>query len=373
MELGTPSLFYYRHIQDESAELDQPLPPNRKEMLDLSTGKPGQLYLVWQVLMETEEPNGIWELMVDATNGELVAVRDRHRYVNPKGYVFWPDPIRSKMNDCLSWSTPESVLKDQLVEVILENLNAPVNGKYRLDGVRVVSRNRELPYFLSPETTGDFKFNVKSNDGSPDYGFLDVMAYYYLDRLIEDILGYGIVAYNDSVNNHPIEVDAHGCYGENKSWFAPVDPPYIAFGTGTKENGVPGAQDPGIIVHEYGHAIHYFLNRKQLYSHEHWLCDFLAVAWVDRYNKNQYLREEIFPWNNNSGNEWSNFRRVDLTQRFDDSGYSEYPSGLKGSIGATALWDWFINIGGQSSDENIRKLAEDEVISTYIEMLILVT
>ncbi len=372
LELETPTLYIYRHVPDDSVELDLPLPPMRQEMLRLSTGTPGQVYLVWQVLMQTEEPNGSWELLVDATNGELVAVKDRRRYANRKGNIFWPDPIRSEQDDSLSWSTSENDLNKQLVEVTLENLDSPVNGKYKLDGKWVRSRERSKPDFAPPETEGDFKYNAKSQE------FLSVMAYYYLDRFITDIRSYGISSFNNAVTG-PIDVDAQGANEDNNSWFSPANPPYITFGTNEKDpstgnaiTGVPDAQDPGVIVHEYGHAIHHFLNKNQSYAHEHWFCDFLAVAWVDRYNTHQYVRTEMFPWDNNSGDEWSSIRRVDLTQRFDDQGFTSYASTLKGAIGATALWDWFLNIGGSSSNADVRKLAADEVIRTYMDMLILV-
>ena len=373
LEIGVPTLYIYRHVPDESLELDFPLPAIRKEMLNLSTGVQGQVYLVWQVLMRTKEPSGIWELLVDATNGNLIAVKDKRRYATPKCKIFWPDPIRSKKDGSLSWSTPESTLNNELVDnITLENLDLPVNGKYKLDGKWVKTQERCKPDFNPPETTGDFKYGAKSKE------ILSVMAYYYLDRFITDLRSYGITGFNNAVTG-PIDVDAQGAEEDNNSWFdGNVTPPYITFGTNEKDpntgnaiTGVPDAQDPGVIVHEYGHAIHYFLNREQKYAHEHWFCDFLAVAWVDRYNPHQYAREEMFPWDNNSGDEWSTIRRVNLAQRFDDAGFSGYGATLQGAIGATALWDWFSNIGGGSSNENVRKWAADEAIRTYMEMLIL--
>jgi hypothetical protein len=372
LEIGTPTLYVYRHVADESIDLDLPLSAIRREMLRLGTGTPGQIYLVWQILMRTREPDGSWELLVDATNAGLVAIKDRRRYATPKADIFWPDPIRSKKDDSLSWSTSESDLNAQLAkDVPLENLDSAVNGKYKLDGTRVRTRDREKPDNTLPETSTDFKYGAKSKE------FLNVMAYYYLDRLITDLRGYGITTFNN-VTTDPIEVDAQGYQGLNNSHFDPDgtpgnSTPFIGFGTDTDESDgphVPDAQDPGVVVHEYGHAIHEFLNRNQSYAHEHWFCDFLAVAWVDRYNKHQYVRAEMFPWDNNSGNEWSSIRRVDLTQRFDDSGFSGYQSTLQGAIGATALWDWFLNIGGNSISEGVRKWAADEAIHTYIEMLI---
>ncbi len=375
LDVGPPTQYIYRHVVDESLDLGEPQPAGRREILQLSTGSPGRVYVVWHMTMTTHGPAGSWELFVNAANGALVSVRDARRYADPKADIFWPDPIRSKQDDSLSWSTSESELNKQLVkDVNLENLDPPSGGKYKLDGKWVLSRDRDKPDYAPPDTAADFKYSAKSKD------FLSVMAYYYLDRLIVCLRDYGIASFNNAVTG-PIEVDAQGVDEDNNSFFDPnASPAYIAYGTNEKDPstgtplvGVPDAQDPGVVVHEYGHAIHYFLKREQLYHHEHWFCDFLAVAWVDRYNKHQYVRAEMFPWDNNTGDEWSTVRRVDLTQRFDDSGYASYKSVLQGAIGATALWDWFLNIGGDSPDANTRRQAADEAIRTYMEMLLLVS
>jgi len=357
---GTPVLYIYRHINDDIIEPSFMFPDIRKEMLDLSTGTEGQVYLVWQIMTDTRSPGGCWEIIMDASSGNLVAVKDRRRYDTRKGNVYYPDPIRSSQNPSLSSNSSESTLNNELVEKDILNLNAPVDGKYKLQGTWVKILEREDPVFAPPETTVDFKYNAKSRE------FLSVMAYYYLDRFISDLHGLGIIGYNDAVTG-PIEVDAQGYNGQDNSHFDPtVSVPFIAFG----EGGAPDASDPGVVVHEYGHAIHYFLDSNQSYYNEHMLCDFLAVGWVDRYNEHQYKREEMFPWDNNATNQWETWRRVDLTEKFSDPGYSSYPATKKGAICATALWDVFLNIGGNSSNPNVRRWAADEVIATYLEMLI---
>jgi len=289
--------------------------------------------------------------------------KDRRRYASRKGFIFCPDPIRSSQNSNLSWNSSESTLNNEQFEKDIENLDAPVNGKYKLDGAWVKVRDKEAPNFAPPETTGDFKYHAKDRE------FLCVMAYYYLDRLISDLRGFNVTSFNGAVTG-PIQVDAQGCDGDDQSWFTTDinGDPYIAHG----EGGVPDASDPGVIVHEYGHAVHSFLASNQTYANEHIFCDFLATAWVDRYNEKQFAREEVFPWDNNPHNQWSTWRRVNLTERFDDVGYSGYPDTKKGAIGATALWDLFLNIGGNSPYPDVRRWAADEAIRTYMNMLVTV-
>lgn len=362
----SPTLYFYRHEPDDLDDSEMSLPTIRKDMLNLGEGKVGKMYLAWQVMLKTEMPGGSWEAFLDSVSGKLITIKDRRRYATRKGYVYWPDPIRSSQNSALSSSTDEATLNNERREVDILNLNNPVSGKYTLDGTNVTSQKIEDPDFPPPETTGDFKYGAKSLE------FLSVMAYYYMDRFISDIKGFGITEFNNAVTQ-PIRIDAQGVNGENNSYFDPTVPYSIVFGTDTSEPGGPGipdAADPGVVVHEYGHAIHTYIGSEQSYYDEHMFCDFLAVAWVDQFNDHQYARSEMFPWDNNAANQWSSIRRVDLTQKFSDAGYSGYGSTLKGAIGATAMWDCYLNLGGNSSNAYVRKWAADELIATYMEMLV---
>lgn len=145
IEMKPPKQYVYRHAQPVPIQLPYNAPPIRGEMLSLGSGSGGQVYLVWQVMMDTKNPDGNWELLVNATNGEIVAVKDRRRYATCKGKVFWPDPVRSSQTDNLSWSTQESVLNNEQVEVDLENLDGPVSGKYKLNGEWINISEKESP------------------------------------------------------------------------------------------------------------------------------------------------------------------------------------------------------------------------------------
>jgi hypothetical protein len=365
LEVGKPDLYVYRHLATEPVEPPYGSPPIRDEMLKLGTGTVGQVYLVWQLTLDTRKPDGNWEMLVDATNGELVAVKDRRFYATRQGYVFWPDPIRSSQNDNLSWSTDESILNAEQVEVTLENLDNPIGNKYKLNGKWVKNVEKEAPIFAPPETTDHFKYGAK------DRKFLNVMAYYYLDRLIEHLRSFGIPKYNNTVTV-PIEVDPQGLSSADNSWFV-SSRPYIAYG----EGGVPDASDPGVILHEYGHALHYYLLGNHNNSgYEEGLNDFLAACWLDRFNEHQFQREEAMPWDQHykagTSEHWGSTRRMNLTERFDDSGFSSYDFYFKGDVFATALWEIFLNIGGSSSNADTRKVAADTILHMYMEMLVLI-
>lgn len=362
LEVGQPECYVYRHVEAEVVQPPYGSPPIREEMLQLGTGIVGQVYLVWRIMLDTQNPDGSWELLVDATNGELVAVKDCRFYATRQSYVFWPDPIRSSQNDNLTWSTDESILNAERVEVTLENLDEPSNGQYILSGQWVKNVEKENPLFAPPATTDDFKYGVK------DRRFLNVMAYYYLDRLISHLRSFGIPKYNDTVTG-PIEIDPQALSGDDNSHFSPSGP-YIAFG----EGGVPDASDPGVILHEYGHALHHFLlGIHANSSYEEGFNDFLAACWLDRFNDHQFQREEAMPWDQHySGTtHWGPTRRVDLSQRFDDANFGYYDFYFKGNVFATALWEIFLNMGGRSDNPDERRAAADTLLHLYMEMLVL--
>ncbi len=75
LEIGSPALYVYRHVTDDVFEPTFPLPAIRREMLEMSAGVRGQIYIVWRMLMDTRNPSGSWELFIDAMNGAVVAVR----------------------------------------------------------------------------------------------------------------------------------------------------------------------------------------------------------------------------------------------------------------------------------------------------------
>jgi Zn-dependent metalloprotease len=101
IQLDQPVMFIYRHPEPQPQQEPFNISAIRSEMLALSRGVPGTVYLVWQVFMRTQNPNGSWEILVDAKTGDPVALFDRRRYLTPRGKIFWPDPIRSKQDDNL--------------------------------------------------------------------------------------------------------------------------------------------------------------------------------------------------------------------------------------------------------------------------------
>lgn len=362
IEIKEPKLILFRYFPKRMLEIPEDASSIRKEMFSRKSGEDGKIYLTWMVPIKTIEPNGSWRVFVDAQEGIPIFIEDQRRYNDPKAYVYWPDPITSSQNDELSSTTPEEVLNNEREEVTLENLDPPISGVYRLEGrwVRIV--DIEAPSHTPPTSAGDFKY------GATDNNFYCVMAYYYLDRFISYLHDLGIPEYNQRVTE-PINVDAQGCTLD-QSHFDPDDE-HISLGIGY----VPDATDPEVILHEYVHALRYYLIGDIFGSwFEQGICDFIAGCWIDRYNRHLFDRAKVFPWDQNK-NVWRFYPewRHDITERFDDPNFSSYSSVLRRSIVGTALWDLYLNMGGSSQDEGKRITAQDWVIETVIEMFFVIT
>ena len=69
-------------------------------------------YLAWKVLVDTLDPRGYWEILVDAIGKTLLVVSDRRRFATLDAQVFWPDPITSSQDSTLSWDTQEVTLNE---------------------------------------------------------------------------------------------------------------------------------------------------------------------------------------------------------------------------------------------------------------------
>jgi zinc metalloprotease ZmpB len=351
-------LYVYRNQPAPRVVTPKPELAERATITGMGTGQLGQVYLAWLVPTDTRQPLGNWDVFVDALTGAIVAVRDRRHYAAVKAMVFRPDPISTSKNASLSSATPESILNPLRVEVALENLDPPVGDTFRLDGKWAASRELETPVVAPPTTTTHFKYGAK------DRRFLSVMAYYWVDRVVTYLRGFGIPTYNHAVELTRINLDAQGLDLADQSHFT-TDAhghPYLAFG----EGGVPDASDAHVVIHEYGHALHFYLGTSQNEEgNEEGYGDFLAGSWLDRVNVGQFQRESVFPWDNNASpaDHYSKERFFNTPRKFSDADYDALDIHVKGSVLAATLWDLFLSLGGGED-------AADAVNRLYVEMLL---
>lgn len=326
--------------------------------------KDKELFLVWQFIVDIFEPFFTsLEVLVDSHSGDIILARDRSNYVNGTGKVFVPDPVTASGTSLCT--TPGSLSPAIALDLLQQNVTlqgldpADTNGKYHLIGTYCRIRDDEPPYFSPPEENSpDFNYSVTNRH------FLAVMIYYWIDtvqRYIQNDLAVPDAA------DYQIPVDAQGRNGADDSKFF-----YIAYGKGRLTFGVGGAPDAsdasGVIVHEYGHAIHADQGFTGADDLQEGFGDILACLYRDRYNPTLYRREQVFPFDNNPdcSYTWSSDRRTNLTQAYSDPNYSTYYHYLKGDIWASTVWQIYLALGGASAYETKRRWAADICIKLHL-------
>lgn len=192
-------------------------------------------YLIWQVTIPATDPLGDWEVLVDATTGEVLEVHDRLWFADGVGRVFDPNPVAVLgdpfLTDKNDSDYPE--LQGAYESVVLQGLEGDgfLKGPY-VDTGLTSNRVREP------------SLNFNYNRSQP--GFEEVMAYYHLDtyqRYIQGVLGFSQV-------NHRVQA-VNARFGDiDNSFYSPATKE-ISFGLG----GVDDAEDADVILHEYGHSI----------------------------------------------------------------------------------------------------------------------
>jgi hypothetical protein len=203
--------------------------------------------LVYAVKVDSLAPRGLFLVLVDAGTGETVASHDLLRYApqDGTGKVFLVNPIVALKDPSLrdQDDSPSAVPLEAYHDVVLRELD----GDGGLTGPYVTTAG-------TPEAVRRVRliFNFLRDED----GFEEVMAYYHIDSAQRFFQGLGFQKlYKLQIpvfaNSEPPGVP----FTEDQAYYQP-DPEHagtgaIAFGSG----GVDDAEDPEVIIHEYGHAI----------------------------------------------------------------------------------------------------------------------
>jgi hypothetical protein len=220
--------------------------------------------------------------IVKDAEGNSISERDAKLYLmgddtTAAGKVFMPDPLTpisviSGQNGTYKHfnDSDYALLNDQRVEVLF-----PVtfdNGVFSLKNEYV-----EVLDFLAPSIAPPTPATPSFEYLRGDDGFKDVMVLYHITNLQQQLQTLGI-----NQVNVPIKCDAHATTQDNSS-FLPTDTT-LRFGTG----GVPDAEDADVIVHEFTHALSFFIAPSETMSSERRaieeaVCDIQAAIYSHRY------------------------------------------------------------------------------------------
>ncbi len=271
------------------------------------------------------EPPADWRVIVDETTGEILSAVDLLCHATGTGTVFERVPgiacgmeLAARDADLLPYTSA--------VEL------------HRLDGTGYLSGERVFVFSRYAERVYDSDLRFHYPPSHP--GFEQVMCYHTIDSYLDHVLAIGVQGYGDK----RFAVDAHGYSGDN-SFFSPLTG-RITFGDG----GIPDAQDPEIILHELGHALHWtavpdYATSGTSRTVSEGLADYLACSHYD----NPLLAEwDAAAYSHDCP---PHLRRLDILRRYPDDAVGEVHQ--DGLIWASTLWGIRRAVGSQITDRTL--------------------
>ncbi|HEY6679098.1 MAG TPA: bacillolysin [Actinomycetota bacterium] len=260
------------------------------------------------------------------------------------GAVFVPNPVQSLGDESLTdqKDSDAAVPAAAYHDVILTNLDG--SGFLRGDYAAVVSNTGKAAY--SPTNT--FRYTRHQDQ------FEQVMAYYWITEAQRYIQSLGFGSALRPINDRPqaVRIDQ---WGQDNSFATDHPKNELRFGKG----GVDDAEDAEVILHEYGHAIHFSQNfvfgSEEAGAISEGFADYWAVTVSDVVSKSLGVPEReplpcVADWDSVSytSDVPHCLRRVDT-----DLHYPEDLNGRvhdDGQIWSRALWDIRQALGNVKAD-----------------------
>jgi Zn-dependent metalloprotease len=188
---------------------------------------------------------------------------------------------------------------------------------------------------------------------SVETGFLEVMAYFHVNRAIRHLEALGYRGQR-AIFRAPLPVNAGGTREDN-SWFSP-GLKLLTFGTG----GVDDAEDAEIILHEFGHALQDaicsdFGQSTQAAAMGEGFGDYFAASFFAAM-KRPALRPLLMSWDSiaDTDHRPPYLRRVDEPATFESFDHGpDADEHDNGRIWSAALWDIRTAMGRDVADRII--------------------
>ncbi|MFM6998534.1 MAG: hypothetical protein ACKOX0_04830 [Bacteroidota bacterium] len=195
---------------------------------------------------------------------------------------------------------------------VLDSLRQSVSVRVTWNGSGFVLANSaaSIQEFDPPAVTVPVLTSANAVFSRSDAEFEMLNALFHLNAWKSRMatLGYGsMVPYSI-----PVDVNAYGGADQSAFDYA-TNPPRLYFG----EGGVDDAEDPDVLVHEYGHAMCYAaapgtnisVQRQAL---EEAICDYFAVSWSLEWSPNRWA--DVFTWDGHN-TFWAGRSAVNSTQK----------------------------------------------------------
>ncbi|SEQ59832.1 T9SS type A sorting domain-containing protein [Epilithonimonas lactis] len=325
----------------------------------------GETKLVHRVIINSFDTPGDWEIMVDAHSGEVIRVLDIANYHKDKpkkktinkpaevkaagtAYIFNPNPLSvahvAYGGDYVDNNDATNASLDAARSLVTLSDITLTNGTYSLKSKYVQVADFESPATgLFSQATPNFLFNRN------EQGFEAVNAFYHLDKsmaYINETLG---IVCKSTLNNGILLFDPHGVGGDDNSHFIPSSQ-RLAFGEGC----VDDAEDTDVVLHEFGHAIHYWVTGLKSSSSQG-LGEGSGDYWAMSYSRslNQWAPTEahynwVFGWDGH--NECWAGRITNYPTKYTSSISNTANIHRDGQIWATTLMKIYDKIGKDKTD-----------------------
>ena len=181
---------------------------------------------------------------IDADTGEVIRIEPRFAGARP-ARVFEANPVKTLDDPSLQdQNDSAAAVPDAAYSTVdLDDVNpsGPLGGPYcQITDV-------QPPAIAPVDSAGSLIFDRSQT------GFEDVNAYFHVDRSQRYLQSLGYAG-DRGIAQYPLPVDTHAANGADTSFFIPsleIGKGMLIFGDG----GTDDAEDPDLIVHEYGHAI----------------------------------------------------------------------------------------------------------------------
>ncbi|MBC8371821.1 MAG: M36 family metallopeptidase [Planctomycetes bacterium] len=289
--------------------------------------------LIYEVRMAVNG-DGNWheDVLVNATTGEIVDVNDLRlaccAIANGNGDVFIPNPSQTANNHNFNDSNDSNsaIPSSEYFNVTLQGLD----GSGYLQG----------PHCSTSPTGGRaFSSALNFNYLRADDRFEEVVVYYAMDEFQRYLQSIG----QTNANNRQQKVDVNGSSWDN-SWFDTGNR-QITFGYG----GVDDGEDADIIIHEYGHGLHYDV-QGSIGSGQNGA---MSEGYGDYFAASFYDDALVGEWDavSYTGGNVHYLRRVDGTKHFPNNLVNQVHS--DGEIWSAGLWDFRMSVGPEIADNII--------------------
>jgi hypothetical protein len=231
--------------------------------------------------------------------------------------LFNPDPLTTARSEYVAPYLNYNKLDTPALNNERKNLNLGLKmdneGNYLAENKYVIIKDIFAPNVAPFATKNKDSLIVTRNTDI----FKQEMVLYHIKHFQEYIQSLGFT----NIQNQ-LWVDALGTYDDNSQFEYGGQEPYIFFGIG----GIPDAEDADVIVHEYGHALAYYIapnttDGEERIGIDEGNSDILAV--INSRKLSDYNWRKVFNWDGNS-NIWGGRTTLNAKNYVDDYVLNRY-------------------------------------------------